>query len=307
MSRLSTPLTSLFGRLFRKQPGARLFEGIEVALAAILLVLVAVALAAPRPAVPRILPLPQPDRRTLSALEARERERALSARRTQLPFEVRAVGETFRRVGASVRAGKRLPKSSVGELLDHVARALEKHGPEPLLALRAVQGELFVAATRAWEQGGEIPADLRELGGDFPEVARASGWLAGRRLMLDDRERALLFRARFGELTALAGKPPFAATLDERRAVYALLLEHPLGSDAGARARAQYQSIQALAKLDPDYPAALARGVLLYRAGAFESAADEFRSELSRRGDGPWTLRAKNHLLAALAQAPAAE
>ena len=54
-------------------------------------------------------------------------------------------------------------------------------------------------------------------------------------------------------------------------------------------------------KLDHDYPAAFARGVLYYRAGAYEASADSFRAVLATRPDGPWTLRAKNHLLEALA------
>jgi len=295
-----------FGRrIFVRAPDA----GMEAILLGLLVVLVAAALAAPRPTVPRILPLPQPDRRTLSTLAALDRDRALAARRATLPFGVRAVGEALRRVGlaASARGGKGIASGSVGELRANARRALEEHGAEPLLALRAVQTELFVAATRQWEEGGEIPQDLRELGGEFSEIARRSGWFDGQSLVLDDDERALLFRGRFGELTELGAKPPFAATLDERRASYAILLRHPLGADAGARAQAQYRAIQALGKIDPDYPASLARGVLLYRAGAFESAADEFRNRLAAQGDGPWTLRAKNHLLAALARAPAPE
>jgi hypothetical protein len=62
--------------------------------------------------------------------------------------------------------------------------------------------------------------------------------------------------------------------------------------------------VTAIEKLDHDYPAAMARGVLLYRAGAYEAAAAAFRAQLAARPDGPWTLRAKNHLLAALARAP---
>jgi hypothetical protein len=170
-----------------------------------------------------------------------------------------------------------------------------------------VQTELFVRAVVEWDGAVEVSSELRELGGDFPEIARTSGWVADGRQVFDDDELALLFRARFGELTGLGGKPPFSATLDERRESHALLLRHPTGTDPAARAGSQLRNIAALARVDPDYPAALARGVVLYKAAAFEAAADEFRAELAARPDGAWHLRAKNHLLAALAQLPAAE
>jgi hypothetical protein len=301
----------ILGPVKRGSAARGLFDGAETLFLAVGFVLVSAALAAPRPTAPEIVPLPQPDRRSLSLLAAKEHARAEAARRAPLPYDVRAVGELVRRAGAA-KAPRKLatlaaPLGVSGDLAALSARALAQHGPEPLLALRAVQTELFVAATHAWEASGEIPDELRELGGEFTELARASGWLAGRKLVLDDRERAVLFRARFGELTRLGDKPPFAATLDERRESYALLLRHPTGADAGARARIQYRSVQALAKIDPDYPAAFARGVLLYRAGAYEAAAGEFRAQLGARPDGFWALRAKNHLLAALAQRPPEE
>jgi hypothetical protein len=125
--------------------------------------------------------------------------------------------------------------------------------------------------------------------------------------VFDDDERALLFRARFGELTRLGARPPFAATLDERRESHALLLRYPPGADPGARLGSRLRNITALGKIDPRYPAALARGVALFQAEAFEAAAEEFRAELSARPDGAWHLRARNHLLAALAHLPAEE
>ena len=288
------------------------FEGAETLLVVLGLVLVAAALAAPRPTAPGLLPLPQADRRTLTRALDRDRELALAARSATLPFDVRAVGETIRRIGAAQnakdhKANTPPPAGLSGDLQDIVARALREHGTEPLLRLRAVETELFVAATHDWERAGQVPADLRELGGDFAELAVKSRWLSGTTLVLDDRERALLFRARFAELTQLGKDPPFAPTLDERREVCAFLLRHPPGGDAGTRARAQYRAVAELGKIDPAYPAAFARGVLLYRAGAFEAAADEFRAHLAERKDGAFALRAKNHLLAALAQTPPEE
>jgi TolA-binding protein len=43
--------------------------------------------------------------------------------------------------------------------------------------------------------------------------------------------------------------------------------------------------------------------VLIYRTGSFDEAADAFRAHLAAHPDGPWTLRAKYHVLEALARA----
>jgi hypothetical protein len=85
-----------------------------------------------------------------------------------------------------------------------------------------------------------------------------------------------------------------------------LLAHSPAGGSRGAD-RTALLAVAALERLDPSYPAALARGVLLYGSGAKAAAADAFRDQLSRREDGPFRLRARNHLLAALAELPPEE
>jgi hypothetical protein len=187
------------------------------------------------------------------------------------------------------------------------AEALSKAGGRALLALRSVQAELFVAAAREWDTSGKPSAELRELGGDFPEVAEQRGFRKGGRLVLDDEELGTLFRMRWCELTRTKSVPPLAPSLDELRAFYALLLAHAAeGADRDSD-RVRLLSVAALSKLDPRYPAAVARGVLLYRSGARAAAADAFRDQLSRQEDGPFRLRARNHLLAALAELPPEE
>ena len=304
-----------FSRILRRVKGARgssggargRFEGAEAALLVVGVVLLAALLAAPRGTEPSIVPLPQPDRRTLSRVLARDAELAARARQRGLAFEVRAVGEALRRAGAATRPGQGTPSNLLVDVQTKAHDVLAELGPEPLLMLRALQCELFVAATHEWETERAVPPELRELGGEFAELAESSGWLVNQRLVLDDDERALLFRGRFGEVTRLGSKPPFAATLDERRESSSILLRHPVGADPGARAASQLRVIGALGKLDPDYPASYARGVVYFRAQAFEAAAAEFRGELAERPNGTWHLRAKNHLLAALAQLPAEE
>jgi hypothetical protein len=286
----------------------RRLEGIEIGLVIVLLVSVAASLSAPRATEPHILPLPMVDRRVLARAERREAELAEHARSTPLPFAVRKVGELYRRLGASTRPETGGASSGLAaELRTAADVALAQHGAPSLLALRAVQAELFQRAVRTWEADHRVTPELRELSGDFPELARASGWLLTGRLAPEEGERRLLFHARWTELTGLGKRPPFALTLDERRALYAFGLENPLGADAAARGRHRFGTIAALERFDPDYPAAFARGVLLFRAEAYAPAAGAFQAHLERFPDGPRTLLAKNHLLAALARSADAE
>ncbi|WP_437478635.1 hypothetical protein WME75_30655 [Sorangium sp. So ce1014] len=71
------------------------------------------------------------------------------------------------------------------------------------------------------------------------------------------------------------------------------------------RAEEHYRlkKIDELAALDPEYPRHLARGVTLYRLGKFVQSAEAFRSHLEQHPDGAYTLRAQNHLRAALERA----
>jgi hypothetical protein len=265
------------------------------------LTFVAAALGAPRATEPLVLPLPEPHRSTLARRDAEDRARTERAREHGLSFSVRAVGEALRRYGAAAAAkggeAPRLLASLRALVRDELAR---KH-TEELLALRAVQAELFVAATHTWEHTGQVDRELDELGGDFSELARRSGWLDGQKLVLTDDERALLFRGRWNDLAAVAETPPFVATLDELRARFSLLLRHPSGVKPEERLTRQLGYVEAMEKLDHDYPGAFARGVLYYRAGAYDASTAAFRMALAAHPDGPWSLRAKNHLLDALA------
>lgn len=290
----------------------RIFEAVKrgaqggILLTGVALVGVAAALAAPRATEPTLafaLPLPLPDHARLDAIATVDRDRASEARRHALAFPVRAVGEMLRRLGrASVETGGNAG-AALADLRTLTVRAVQQDGARGLLALRAVQSELFVGACREWAASGVVSAELRELGGDFPGLATTSGWLEGKTLRLSDEELSLLFRSRWNDLAGLAGTPPFAATLDEQRNRYGLLLRHPSGGDAGTRIQRQLGYVTSLGNIDRDYPVAFARGVLLYRAGAYDASAAAFRAHLAAHPQGPWALRAGNHLLAALARA----
>lgn len=208
----------------------------------------------------------------------------------------------LRQLGRASTDGVGNATAALADLRALTVRAVKEDGTSGLLALRAVQAELFVSACREWAASGAVSSEMRELGGDFPELAGTSGWLEGKTLSLTDEDLTLLFRGRWNDLTGLASTPPFAATLDEQKDRYGLLLRHPSGSDSATRLQRQLGYVAGLAAIDREYPAAFARGVLLYRSGAYEGSAVAFRAHLAARPQGPWAVRAGNHLLAALAR-----
>jgi hypothetical protein len=159
-------------------------EGVGAVLTLGALLVSTAYLAIPRAAEPTLLPLPQPDRRVLARQRAEETRLSEAARRVPLSFEVRAVGDAFRRLGAGTVAEQGVPESTLRDLQKLAAEAQVKAGGRALLALRSVQAELFVAAAREWDTTGKMSTELRELGGDFPEVAEQRGFRKAGRLVL---------------------------------------------------------------------------------------------------------------------------
>jgi hypothetical protein len=252
------------------------------------------------------LPLPVIDRAQLRQVEAAEVARAKTVENGSLTNEVRAVGEQVRRIGAALAA----PISPDPRLVEQVqldANSLAQKSPDALLALRALQAELFLQAVRAWETSHEVSQELRELGGPFSALAQ-SAWLdeAGH-LTLEPDELRLLFRIHFGRLTGLHGLPPFGPSLEESRRYYGTHLRHPLAprGDPVAQSLAQLPFAAALGNIDPEYPAALAVGILLLRAGDPLSAAPQLETYLRAQPNGPWSQVAQNSQLLAIRQSNA--
>jgi hypothetical protein len=168
-----------------------------------------------------------------------------------------------------------------------------------LKELASVQTQLFLDAVRAWEDSGKPSSELIELGGAFLHNAQRFGWIdEGRRLRISERERAVLFEFRWLELAGLRADPAFAPTLNASRRYYRSLLEHPQAANSEDAARAQIGYVDALAKIDPDYPAALAKGVLYQQLGEFDEARRAFELHLQAHPRGAWALRARNLWLA---------
>jgi hypothetical protein len=299
----------------------RHLEGWEAGLVAVVIALAGALLAVPLRVAPRDLPAPLVDGKLLSALLERERGLAatlLPALRSELSqpvegtslYDLRAFGEAFRGYGraetsedvyAVVRARQKLLESLAR------ARAL---GEDKLLGFRAYQKQLFLEELERWETSGRPSNDLAELGGKFSALALREGWFEGRALVMGTTLRGVFFKRRWNEMTGLT-EPPFALSLDEQRTFYAFLFEHPfvegkenMSAADACRAADQWRlrKVDELARLDPAYPYALARGVLFYRLGRYPSAAQAFRDYLTSPTDGRYALRARNYLVAALAR-----
>jgi hypothetical protein len=257
---------------------------------------------------PAVLPLPVVDRLEQRRLVAEQRVAAAAAKKEPLPFEVRAVGEALRRYGSASASGARNSGSELADLRSAVASARARNADELLFRLLGVQTELFLSALKRWEEDGSPSTDLLELAGGFINAAQRNGWSRSpHRLVLTATERATLFRMRWTELTQLGNSRRFRPSLNEWRIYYRFLLEHPEGApDSPAeRARVQLAYVAALEKRDPDYPAALARGVLYSKLGAYNSAVQALETHLARYPNGVWRLRAQNYLAYALEQVAA--
>lgn len=278
----------------------------------------------PRSVPPRDVPapavVPSALRAALATDEARARDVAGQAARGELDYDVRALGEAVRAFGRAEVADRGAAKEEAHRRAMLAARAAIAHGPDAVLALRAYQARAFLREMRAFERTGEPTEELGELAGTFPQSAVAYRWYdpSARRLLPDEAALSALYKKRWNEVTGLKGEV-FALSLDEERALLAFLIDHPAvaaaPSSPGATAATErgraiavrvaeeewrLEKIRDLATLDASYPAAFAEGVVLFRLGRFEAAAKAFDAHLTAHPDGPWTLRARNHLKAAL-------
>jgi hypothetical protein len=302
----------------------RHFEGWEAGLVAVVTALLGVLLAVPSRVAPQDVPSPLIDGKVLSA--AFDRERALAAsiepalkneivdptRGTEL-YDLRAFGEAFRAYGRAEASTDEVYEilRVRRTLLESLTRA-RVLGDDKLLALRAYQKQLFLGELERWENSGQPSDELIGLAGKFLVIAARDGWLErGRTVSMDASLRGIFFKRRWNEVTGLV-QSPFLLSLDEQRAFYAFLLEHPFVEGRESLSAAdvcraadlwRLRKVDELGRIDPSYPYALARGVLFYRLGRYPAAAQAFRDHLTSSTDGRYALRARNYLVAALARA----
>jgi hypothetical protein len=286
----------------------------------------------PRPVAPADVPMPRIDERAVEDAERLDHERAARARHG-LPDDVRQLGQDLRDLNAYAARGEgpREPdavRREIDRLLPHVEQTL---GLERVRELRAYQTERFVEEVRAYARTGVVSKELEELGGTFVPRMEAAGWIAQKRCILDDRELRVAYHLAWLATLGLDASTALGPSLDEERVLYAFYLRHPHPSeasraaidgarrtartpadcaalDAGERLAAEawrLERVDRLARVDPEYPHAFARGVVLYRMARYEDSARAFRAWIDAHPDGPLATRARNHLRAAMDESAA--
>ena len=281
----------------------RHFEGYELGLVTVGMVLSFALLALPRPSVPMTLPLPRVNHAEAQQSANEERALATRAESAGLPFEVRAVGEALRHFGRSSVRGEDTSHDQE-DIRARVKIVTEANQAPLLLHLRAVQTQYFLAALRQFERDGKPNTELDELGGAFVAHARSNGWFdSAGQLLPDEAVVRVLFRIRWADLIGKRATYPFSPSLNEWRIYYRFLLEHPERAHATeadermADDSARLRVATALSAKDPDYPADMARGYLLYRLGETGAAASAYRRHLGKFPGGPYALLAQNYLI----------
>jgi hypothetical protein len=283
-------------------------------------------LLAPSHAEPQGIPLPVVDAAALARGVAADGDLAERARREPLPGAVRALGSAIREFhsleAADADAGR------IGEARRKVNAALIDAlagGDGPLLALRALQLEGFLAEVRRFERTGTPSEELSALAGGFVRAMTAEGWCEGHELAPREAALRTMFKQMWNAFLGFEHRAGFEPSVDEMRAVYGFFLAQRHVSRAmrealaaarrGARspmactaiAEAEGRGVEAwrlehvknLAAIDPAYPVDYALGVASYRHGDYSTSAAAFRRWLDGHPEGPLALRARNFLRAA--------
>ena len=267
----------------------------------------------PKAVAPDELPAPTIDGAALAATMRADDERAIRPANEQLDLDIRAVGREMRNynVAASKGDDEGLVRARAA-LIAVVGKALAR-SEEQLLQLRAYQTAAFLTELRKWRQTGVESEELAALGGDFVSTLARNRWCRDgeRNLVMDERVLRVLYKKRWNDVAGLVG-PGFDLTLDEDRVRYGFLIRHPFRPEsrrdrapnprriALSEGQARLRTVERLQQRDRSYPAELARGVVMYQTGRFALAAESFRAHLELQPDGPYTLRARNYLKAAL-------
>jgi hypothetical protein len=314
------------GVLGRHDSGSRAARAL--ALVPILLGLLLAVLQMPRASTPDLLPLPVVRVSALEAAMDRDRARAAHARATPLPYEARDLGGAIRELFTlQAKGAEHEEVFHARQAIDRrIAAALEK-GPEDVLALRAVQLDGFLTEVRAFETTGKVSTELEALGGGFITHVRNAGWTRGNHVLLSEAERRAAYKLAWNAAAQLEAHPAFVLSLDETRALYTLYLTRPHPGEADrAQLEAQRRGattpqecalieqreriaaeawrtdkVRRLVALDPAYPGSYALGVQFYKAGDIRRSQEQFREHIKKSPDGPWSLRARNHLIATMA------
>jgi hypothetical protein len=276
----------------------------------------------PRQAMPDALPLPVADPHSLRQSLERDGDLAARARASPLPGVVRAVGSALRDFHALELTGAQPNELARARRAIDTSLINAQSEADGLLELRAIQLEAFLVEVGRFASTGAESPELGALAGGFVRTMRSEAWCEGHRLMLTEPQLRALFKQMWNALLGLSEKAPFALTLDEQRALFALRLSgshvpaHLRDSLAAAKREAkdprtcssiEQSERQALEKwsldhisrleaIDPIYPAAYARGIARLRGGSYAQAANAFHEWLAQHPDGALALRARSYL-----------
>jgi len=286
-------------------------------------------LAVPRSVEPHELPLPSVDALQLRRIEQADDEAARAIVRSPLDVDVRAVGSLLRAFGKADATRDDAMLVQLRSRLTSAVIVARMQGDAPLVHLRAFQTHAFLREVRRFVATGEVSSDLVELGGSFADLLIRNDWCVGSTpcvMRMGEHAQRAIFKRRWNEISGVAGGS-FDLTLDEQRAFYEFLLRYPppkadqtsaSGGHRGFGAKGAagdpkpqmfnqavdgpylLRKVDELSAIDPEYPRQFARGVIQFRTGDFRRAAESFALHLEVSPDGPWAIRAQNHLRASL-------
>lgn len=284
----------------------------------------------PRSVPPEDVPLPQIDGAALAAQRKDDIARAASARATRLSGDLLLVGTTFRALNVAQVTGESAEDVGVARTaLESAFRTVASSGEggvEGLRTLRALQLEGFLTEVGRFEATGKSSAELEELAGPFLDHIIAAGWVEGGKVLLDHAALRAAYKLVWNAQLGADRLRGMSLEIDEQRALYAFYFTHPHASEAqrlayeAMRLRAtsrdecqkaiaeehldmeqwRIDKIRRLGEIDPTYPTGYALGVAYYRAGRLEQSIESFRGWVLHHPDGPYALRARNHLKAAV-------
>ncbi len=288
----------------------RHFEGWQPGLVAVLLAGIVALLAVPRSVEPRELPLPVPDVQALRRVAQADDDAVQAIQKSPLDPDVRAVGSLLRAFGTADASRDDAMLVQLRSRISSAVLRARTRGDEQLVALRAFQLHAFLREVRHFVSTGESTDELVELAGSFPDLLMHNGWCEGSRpctMRMGEPALRALFKRRWNEISGLGGER-FDLTLDEHRAFYEFLLRYPPRQTEAHEALPSasfdgayfMRKVDELSALDPTYPKLLARGIIQFRTGDFRRAAESFSTFIDASPDGPWAIRAQNHLRAAL-------
>lgn len=287
---------------------ARLFEGWQVGVVTVGIVALVAAVIVPRSASPDGLPPPSVTRAEIRAAELRTREQAVAATEDGLSQDVALLGARLRVLGRVEATGNDVDITRAGASLAEAARPALTKDPGGVVKLRAYQALRFVDAFHAYMMSGEYSDELLELGGDTLAQLKHEGWLqtldtapADYRVLL-----TAIYKRRFKKL--IGAHPALEYDPVEERVLIGYFLEHPPRTALASNER-ELEATQGgflisqlddLAKLEPAYPFAFAKGIVFYRMGRFEESSAAFDFYLQTVENGPYRLRAINYLKASI-------